>query len=64
MQIGIYSSFRLIGSTSTLINVSYLLKDAFDMGCFTTENNLQHPMLRHQPISSTKQGAVKQNGTC
>jgi hypothetical protein len=35
---------------------------------FTTENNLQHPMLRHQPVSQKekkkKQGAVKQNGTC
>jgi len=64
MQIGTYSSFRLTGSTSTPINLSYLLKDALDVVDFTTENNLQHPMLRHQPVSPTKQGAVKQNGTC
>jgi hypothetical protein len=31
---------------------------------FTTENKLQRPMLRQQPVSPTKQGAVKQNGTC
>jgi len=54
----------LTGSTSTPINLFYLPKDALDMVGFTTENNLQHPMLNHQPVSPTKQDAVKQNGTC
>jgi len=40
------------------------MKDALYMVGFTMENNLQHPILRHQPVSPTKQGAVKQNGTC
>jgi hypothetical protein len=30
---------------------------------FTTENNLRQK-LRQQPVSPTKQGAVKQNGAC